>query len=74
MNPMQLLGMIQQSNNPMAMIQQMAGQNPLMGRALQMGRGKSVEEVEGIAKNLAKQRGMDSNQFNQFLSSFGLKL
>lgn len=74
MNPMQLLGMIQQSNNPMAMIQQMAGQNPLMGRALQMGQGKSVEELQWIAKNLAKQRGMDSNQLNQFLSSFGLKL
>ena len=74
MNPIQLLGMIQQSNNPMAMIQQMAWQNPLMGRALQMGQGKSVEELQGIAKNLAKQRGMDSNQFNQFLSSFGLKL
>ena len=56
------------------MIQQMAGQNPLMGRALQMGQGKSVEELQGIAQNLAKQRGMDSNQFNQFLSSFGLKL
>lgn len=74
MNPMQILGMIQHSNNPMAMIQQMACQNPLMGRALQMGQGKSVEELQGIAQNLAKQRGMDSNQFNQFLSSFGLKL
>ena len=74
MSPMEILGMIQHSNNPMAMIQQMAGQNPLMGRALQMGQGKSVEELQGIAQNLAKQRGMDSNQFNQFLSSFGLKL
>ena len=74
MNLMQLMGMLQQTNNPMAMIQQMAGQNPLMGRALRMGQGKSVEELQGIAQNLAKQRGMDGNQFNQFLSSFGLKL
>nr|DAO57838.1 MAG TPA: hypothetical protein [Bacteriophage sp.] len=45
-----------------------------MGRALQMGQGKSVEELQAIARNLARQRGMNEAQLNNFLSPFGLKL
>lgn len=74
MNPMQLMGLLNQSNNPMELIQNMAGQNPLMGRALQMGKGKSVDELKVIAQNLARQRGMDEKQLGQFLSGFGLRL
>lgn len=71
---MQLMGLLNQSNNPMELIQNMAGQNPLMGRALQMGQGKSVDELKAIAKNLARQRGMDEKQLGQFLSGLGLRL
>lgn len=74
MNPMQLMGLLNQSNNPMELIQNMAGQNPLMGRALQMGQGKSVDELKVIAQNLARQRGMDDKQLGQFLSGLGLRL
>lgn len=74
MNPMQLMGLLNQSNNPMELIQNMAGQNPLMGRALQMGQGKSVDELKVIAQNLAKQRGMNEKQLGQFLSGLGLRL
>lgn len=74
MNPMQLMGLLNQSNNPMELIQNMAGQNPLMGRALQMGQGKSVDELKVIAQNLARQRGMDEKQLGQFLSGLGLRL
>ena len=74
MNPMQLMGLLNQSNNPMELIQKMAGQNPLMGRALQMGQGKSVDELKVIAQNLARQRGMDEKQLGQFLSGLGLRL
>ena len=74
MNPMQLMGLLNQSNHPMELIQNMAGQNPLMGRALQMGQGKSVDELKVIAKNLARQRGMDEKQLGQFLSGLGLRL
>lgn len=72
MNPVQMMAMLQQSNNPMQILQSMASQNPVMGRALQMGQGKSVQDLQNIAQNLARQRGMDANQFNQFLSTFGL--
>jgi hypothetical protein len=68
------MGLLNQSNNPMELIQNMAGQNPLMGRALQMGQGKSVDELKVIAKNLARQRGMDEKQLGQFLSGLGLRL
>lgn len=74
MNPMQLMGLLNQSNNPLELIQNMAGQNPLMGRALQMGKGKSVDELKVIAQNLARQRGMDDKQLGQFLSGLGLRL
>ena len=74
MNPMQLMGLLNQSNNPMELIQNMAGQNLLMGRALQMGKGKSVDELKVIAQNLARQRGMNEKQLGQFLSGFGLRL
>nr|DAQ63663.1 MAG TPA: hypothetical protein [Caudoviricetes sp.]DAV06892.1 MAG TPA: hypothetical protein [Caudoviricetes sp.] len=74
MNPMQLMGLLNQSNNPLELIQNMAGQNPLMGRALQMGKGKSVDELKVIAQNLARQRGMNEKQLGQFLSGFGLRL
>lgn len=74
MNPMQLMGLLNQSNNPLELIQNMAGQNPLMGRALQMGKGKSVDELKVIAQNLARQRGMNEKQLGQFLSRFGLRL
>jgi hypothetical protein len=71
---MQLMGLLNQSNNPLELIQNMAGQNPLMGRALQMGKGKSVDELKVIAQNLARQRGMNEKQLGQFLSGFGLRL
>ena len=74
MNPMQLMGLLNQSNNPMELIQNMAYQNPLMGRALQMGQGKSVDELKVIAQNLARQRGMNEKQLGQFLSGLGLRL
>nr|DAR56317.1 MAG TPA: hypothetical protein [Caudoviricetes sp.] len=74
MNPMQLMGLLNQSNNPMELIQNMAGQNPLMERALQMGQGKSVDELKVIAQNLARQRGMNEKQLGQFLSGLGLRL
>lgn len=37
MNPMQIMAMLQNSGNPMQMLTQMAQQNPMMNRAMQMG-------------------------------------
>lgn len=58
----------------MGLMKQFAGQNPLMSRAMQMGQGKSPEQMQTLVRNLAKQKGMNDEQLNQFLSQFGLRL
>lgn len=52
----------------------MAGTDPLMGRAMQMSKGKSTDEMKNIVRNLARQKGWSDEQLGQFLSPFGLKL
>lgn len=74
MQMMQLMGQLQSSTNPMALIQNMFGDNPIMQRAMQMGQGKSPEQMQQIVRNLAQQKGMNEQQLNQFLSQYGLKL
>lgn len=74
MNPMQLLGMIKSGANPMMMLTQMAQQNPVMGKAMQMGQGKNETQMQQTVRNLGKQRGMSDEELNQFVGQFGLKL
>ena len=74
MNPMQIMAMLQNSGNPMQMLTQMAQQNPMMGRAMQMGKGKNEVQLKETVRNLAKQRGMSAEQLQQMLSNFGLTL
>lgn len=74
MNPMQIMAMLQNSGNPMQMLMQMAQQNPMMGRAMQMGKGKNEVQLKETVRNLAKQRGMSDEQLQQMLSNFGLTL
>lgn len=74
MNPMQIMAMLHNSGNPMQMLTQMAQQNPMMGRAMQMGKGKNEVQLKETVRNLAKQRGMSDEQLRQMLSNFGLTL
>ncbi len=74
MNPMQIMAMLQNSGNPMQMLTQMAQQNPMMNRAMQMGQGKNEVQLKETVRNLAKQRGMSDEQLRQMLSNFGLTL
>lgn len=39
-----------------------------------MAQGKNEDELKATIRNLARQRGMDDNALNQFLSQFGMKL
>jgi hypothetical protein len=68
------MAMLQNSGNPMQMLTQMAQQNPMMGRAMQMGQGKNEMQLKETVRNLAKQRGMSDEQLRQMLSNFGLTL
>lgn len=62
-----LVQTLRAANNPMAMLQQMAGQNPVYGKAFEMVKGKSEAEIMQIAENLAKTQNVDLNQLRQQL-------
>lgn len=49
-NPM--LNMLQNSQNPMALLQQKYGNDPAFQRAIETVRGKSPQEIEQFAKNM----------------------
>lgn len=69
-----MMQMLQSSQNPMALMQQQFGNDPMFGRAMQMAQGKNEDELKATVRNLARQRGMDDASLNQFLSQFGMKL
>lgn len=71
MNPMQLIQMLQGSSNPMQMLMGMAQNNPALGQALQMANGKTPAEMEKMAYDMAKQRGVD---LNQLAKQMGIRL
>ena len=64
------------NNNPLSILSNMQS-NPLFSRAQLMAKGKSDAELEQIAKNICKEKGIDyaqaMNTFKQFSSMFNLK-
>lgn len=68
---MQLIGMLQNSNNPMAVLQQLLGNNPQFKQVMQIANGKSPQELEQYVRNLYQSQGLD---INQKASQFGLKI
>ena len=70
-NPLQMLGMIQNSGNPMAMITQMFGNNPRFNQVMQMIQGKNPRELEQYVRNVYQSNGQDINIIAQ---QFGLKI
>ena len=71
---MQMVGNIRNSQNPMAMMQYMFGNNPAFSRAMQMANGKNPDEIKKIVENLAKEKGMDMNQVQQMANMLGIKM
>lgn len=57
-----LVQAMQQGRNPMALMQAMAQQNPRVAQALQMMQGKSPQQLQRMAQNMARERGVDLNQ------------
>ena len=57
-----LVQAMQQGRNPMALMQTMAQQNPQVAQALQMMQGKSPQQLQMMAQNMARERGVDLNQ------------
>lgn len=65
-SPMQLMQMAR-SGNPMQVLMQMGKTNPQVGQVLQMVNGKTPAEMQRMAYDIAKQRGVDLNQLAQQL-------
>ena len=70
-NPLQMIGMLHNSSNPMAMIQQLFSQHPQYSQIMGMVQGKSPQELEQYVRNLYQSQGQD---INQKANQFGLKL
>lgn len=59
-NPLlNVVAAMRSGGNPMAMLNQMAQSNPQMAQAMQMIQGKNPQQMEEMARNLAKERGVN---------------
>ena len=71
MDMMQLIQMLRGSGDPMQMLTGMARNNLQIGQVLQMVNGKTPAEMQQMAYEAARQRGVDLNQLSRQL---GIKL
>ena len=74
-NPMQLIQLIKGGNNPqqliMNILQQQAGNNPILNNAMNLAQNGNVNGLEMIARNIAQQKGLDfDKQFANFKQYF----
>lgn len=67
---MQIMTMMRNGGNPIAMMQGMASNNPQMAQALQMIQGKSTQQLQQMAMNMAQEQGVN---INELIKSLGLR-
>ena len=77
-NPIQLISMIKNGQNPQQLIMNVlegnAANNPMGANLLNLAKGNKTEELEKIARNIAKDRGIDfDTEFKQFKQMLGVK-
>lgn len=77
MNPLQLIGMIRNGANPqnliLNMLQNMSGNNPIIGNVLNMARSGNAKGLEKFARNVCKERGVSfEDEFAKFRQQYGL--
>jgi len=65
-----LIQTMRSGGNPMQAVASMAKGNPIMQQGANMIAGKSPEQVEQMARNMASQRGVD---IDAMLQQLGLK-
>lgn len=56
-----LLQGMQRGGNPLQMMQQM-GNNPVVSQGMRMIQGKSPQQLQQMAENMARERGIDLQQ------------
>lgn len=77
MNPMQLIGMIRNGQNPqqlvMNLLEQNMGNNPMGQNLLKLAKEGKTKDIEQIARNLVGQQGVDfDKEFANFKQMMGL--
>lgn len=61
-NPlMMLMGLMRSGGNPMMMLQQMAGKDPQVAQFMRMLNGKNTQQLQQMAENVAKGKGVSIN-------------
>lgn len=76
-NMMQFMGMLKNGGNPeqmmMSMLENGAQNNPIMQNLFILAKNKDSKQIEQVARNMAKERGLDfDKEFNSFKQMFGL--
>ena len=76
-NPMQLVQMIKGGRNPqqlvMNILKSQGQNNPVLNNAVDMAQNGNASGLEMLARNLAKQRGLDfDKEFADFKQSLGM--
>lgn len=71
MDMIQMIRMIRSSPDPMRMLAEASKRNPVVGQVIRIANGKTPKEMENIAREMARQRGVD---INEMAKSMGLKL
>lgn len=77
MNPVQLMQMLRGGSPQQAIVDMMrrqAGNNPVLGNALNMVEKRDAEGLEKLARNLCKTNGVNADDMvKQIKSQFGMK-
>ena len=76
-NMMQIISLMKNGGNHqqmvLSMLEQQTENNPFAANLLQLAKGNKSGEIEQIARNLAKEKGIDfDTEFNNFKKTLGL--
>lgn len=76
MNPMELMQMLRNGQNPqqlaMNLLQQNMGQTPIGANLIQLAKEGKTQEIEQIVRNYAQQQGVDfDKEFASFKQMMG---
>lgn len=76
-NMIQIISLMKNGGNPqqmvLSMLEQQTENNPFAANLLQLAKGNKSGEIEQIARNLAKEKGIDfDTEFNNFKKTLGL--
>lgn len=70
-NPMQLIQLIKNGNNPqqliMNILQQQGNNNPILNNAMNLAKNGNISGLQMVARNIAQQKGLN---FDQEFSNF----